>query len=65
VSVDPRNGKLSVLADNLPIGLAAPESSATPYTITDVAVDADGIVYMSSDIERTIHRITPRTGGDR
>jgi hypothetical protein len=55
VAVDPQSGDIQMLADNLPIG-----DTAAPDIVTGVAVGPDGAIYVSSDIERTVLKLTPR-----
>lgn len=55
VAVDPQSGDMQMLADNLPIG-----DTAAPDIVTGVAVGPDGAIYVSSDIERTVLKLTPR-----
>ncbi|MBM4196821.1 MAG: hypothetical protein FJ197_06945 [Gammaproteobacteria bacterium] len=60
VAVDPRNGRIQVLADNLPIGLESPGGPGDPYSISDLATGPDGTLYLSADRDRTLLRVTPR-----
>lgn len=53
VAIDPKTGAREVLAENLPV-------SDDPWTVTDVAVGSDGAIFVSSDLERTIYRLTRR-----
>jgi glucose/arabinose dehydrogenase len=55
VAVDTRDGALEVLADNLPFG-----DETTPDAVADVAVAPDGTIYVSSDLERTVFKLTRR-----
>lgn len=48
------NGRQRVVAENLPIGL-----SNGPSLYRGIAVDEDGDVYITSDIDNTIYRIAP------
>ncbi|MGH8178086.1 MAG: PQQ-binding-like beta-propeller repeat protein [Steroidobacter sp.] len=52
--VDPTTGGTSVLARELPIGLDVPTA------IAGVAAGADGAIYVTSDLENSIWRLTPR-----
>ena len=53
--VDPRRGAKSVIARGLPIGLNVAAS------LVGVAVGANGAIYVTSDIENSIWKLTPRT----
>jgi hypothetical protein len=53
VAIDPKSGAREVLAENLPV-------SDDPWTVTDLAVGSDGAIFVSSDLERTIYRLTRR-----
>ena len=57
VSIDPADGTLEVLAENLPIGLPAPAGALPSYTPTGVAVSDSGTIYLSSDLEDAVYRI--------
>jgi sugar lactone lactonase YvrE len=60
IAVDASSGEIEVLRDNLPIGLALTHTLVPLIVIpTGVAVDADGNVYFSSDLENAIYRLTP------
>jgi streptogramin lyase len=60
VSVDPATGKVEVMADNLPIGLESAAGATDANAVTDVVAAADGRIFMSADIDRTILRVMPR-----
>jgi glucose/arabinose dehydrogenase len=53
LAIDTRDGTLEVLSDNLPIG-----SETTPDAVADIAVAPDGTIYVSSDLERTVFKLT-------
>jgi sugar lactone lactonase YvrE len=53
--VDSRTGAKSVIARGLPIGLNVAAS------LVGVAVGANGVIYVTSDIENSIWKLTPRT----
>ncbi len=59
VRIDPRTGRLTVLASGLRIGL--PESGGLPpgYLPTGVAVGASGTIYLTSDVESALYRFVP------
>ena len=55
-AIDPRTGAKAVLAANLPVGLidrGGPSAGG-------VAVGRSGVIYVSSDVENAIYRLTPR-----
>ncbi len=52
--VDSRTGAKSVIARGLPIGLNVAAS------LVGVAVGANGVIYVTSDIENSIWKLTPR-----
>jgi sugar lactone lactonase YvrE len=60
IAVDPSSRVVEVLRDQLPIGLAL---TATPVPLivipTGVAVDAEGNIYFTSDLENAIYRLRP------
>lgn len=57
IALDPATGKVEILASGLPIG-APPSPGLPPSNLpTGVAVDADGTVYFSSDLENAIYRL--------
>jgi streptogramin lyase len=55
-ALDPKTGARKVLAANLPVGLIARGGPSAG----GVAVGASGVVYVSSDVENAIYRLTPR-----
>lgn len=57
--IDPAGGARRTVAENLPIGRPAPEGFPPPNIVTGVAVGADGIIYMTSDMNNGLYRIRP------
>jgi sugar lactone lactonase YvrE len=57
VAIDPASGEVAVLAEDLPIGLPAPEGTPPAFVPTGVAAAPDGSVYLSSDLENAIYRV--------
>ena len=55
-ALDPKTGAKTVLAANLPVGLIERGGPGAG----GVAVGASGVVYVSSDVENAIYRLTPR-----
>ncbi len=49
-----------VLAENLPIGLTMGEGQPAIFVPTDVVVSAAGAIYVTSDIDQTVLKLTPR-----
>ena len=47
-------------ADGLPIGLAGGDDLPPPFLLTGVAVEANGSIIFSSDIENAIYRVNPQ-----
>lgn len=55
ISVDPSSGAVSTVAGDLPVGLVT-----QPVPLAGgIAVSAAGVVYVTSDVENSILRITP------
>lgn len=53
--VDVRTGKATPVARDLPVGL-----ENVPLTLASVAVGANGTIYVTSDVENSIWRLTPK-----
>jgi sugar lactone lactonase YvrE len=60
VEIDPRNGNVTEIAGNLPIGLAATPGGLPTNIPTGVGVGASGTIYFSSDIENAIYKVTKK-----
>ncbi len=60
VAVDPRSGAVEIMADNLPLGPAAPQDEADPYVITDVATTLAGLIVVGDGRDRTVLKLTRR-----
>ena len=58
VSIDPQSGAVTELAGNLPIGLAAAPGGLPTHIPTGVGVGATGTIYVSSDVENAIYKLT-------
>ena len=60
VEIDPQTGKLTEIAGNLPIGLAASPGGLPTNIPTGVGVGATGAIYFSSDIENAIYKVVKK-----
>ncbi len=60
VEIDPANGTVTELAGNLPIGLVAAPGLPPTNMPTGVGVGASGTIYVSSDIENAIYKLTKK-----
>lgn len=60
VSVDPQNGSVTEIAANLPIGLQGATGGLPTHMPTGVGVGANGTIYVSSDIENAIYKLTKK-----
>lgn len=59
ISISPENGAVSVLATDLPIGAPAPAGMPPTSMTTGIAVGGDGTVYVTSDIENAVYKLSP------
>jgi sugar lactone lactonase YvrE len=57
VAINPDTGKVTDIADNLAIGLPAPEGQGAAFLTTGVAVAKDGTIYVSADLTNAILKI--------
>lgn len=60
VAIDPQNGAVSELAGNLPIGLVGAPGMLPTNIPTGVGIGASGAIYVSSDIENAIYKLTKK-----
>ena len=60
VRIDPDNGEVTEIARNLAIGLAPAESTPAVYIQTGVAVSDAGNIYVTSDLNTALYKITPQ-----
>ncbi|GHH01909.1 hypothetical protein GCM10010961_39410 [Pseudodonghicola xiamenensis] len=60
IAVDPESAEVTVLATDLPIGMSAAAGMPPSYVPTGIAVGQDGTVYVTSDLENAIYRLSPR-----
>jgi sugar lactone lactonase YvrE len=60
IQIDPRNGNVTEIAGNLPIGLAATPGGLPTNIPTGIGVGASGTIYFSSDIENAIYKVVKK-----
>jgi sugar lactone lactonase YvrE len=60
IAIDPDTGEVETVADGLPIGLAGGDDLPPPFLLTGVAVEANGSIIFSSDIDNAIYRVHPQ-----
>jgi glucose/arabinose dehydrogenase len=60
VAIDPQSSAVTEIAGNLPIGLAGAAGTLPTNIPTGVGVGATGTIYVSSDIENAIYKITKK-----
>ena len=62
IEIDPKTGTKTTIAENLPIGLTPGRPGMPPaYLATGVAVDRDGTVYVTGDIDNSLVRIPAKS----
>jgi len=62
IEVDPATGITTVLAGNLPIGAVVPGTPEPVYVPAGIAAGQDGVLYLTSDVERSVLRLVPGKG---
>lgn len=60
IAIAPESGKISEIAAHLPIGLTGAPSGLPTHIPTGVAVGATGTIYVSSDVENAIYKVTKK-----
>ncbi len=60
IRIDPKNGQITEIARNLAIGLPPAENTPPVYIQTGVAVSASGNIYVTSDLNTALYKITPQ-----
>jgi sugar lactone lactonase YvrE len=60
IAIAPESGKISEIAANLPIGLTGAPNGLPTHIPTGVAVGATGTIYVSSDVENAIYKVTKK-----
>lgn len=59
LQIDPKTGAIKPLVQDLPIGLFVPEGFLPAFTLSGVAVSKAGNIYVTSDIENVIYKLSP------
>lgn len=57
--IDPETGDIKPLVQDLPVGLFVPKNFLPAFTLSGVAVSKAGNIYVTSDIENVIYKISP------
>lgn len=60
IEIVPETGKVTEIAANLPIGLTGAPGGLPTHIPTGVAVGATGTIYVSSDVENAIYKVTKK-----
>jgi sugar lactone lactonase YvrE len=60
IEIDPVTGTITEIAGNLPIGLPGAPGGLPTNIPTGVGVGASGTIYVSSDVENAIYKITKK-----
>jgi hypothetical protein len=60
VGIDPQNRNVADIAGNLPIGLMGARGDCPTDIPTGVGVGASGTVYVLSDIENAVYKVTKK-----
>jgi sugar lactone lactonase YvrE len=60
IAVNPKDGAVTAIATDFPMGLPAPRGSPAPYIESGVAVSPSGVIFAVSDIENAIYKLTPK-----
>jgi hypothetical protein len=60
VQINPKDGTVTEIAGNLPIGLAAAPGDLPTNIPTGVGVGASGVIYFSSDVENAIYKVVKK-----
>lgn len=59
LQIDPQTGDVKPFLADLPVGLYVPEGFMPAFTLSDVAVSKAGNIYVTSDTENVIYKISP------
>ncbi|MDE5455314.1 hypothetical protein GWE18_21225 [Bradyrhizobium sp. CSA112] len=57
IQIDPKDGTVTEIAANLPIGLPAAPGGLPSNIPTGVGIGATGVIYFSSDLENAIYKV--------
>jgi hypothetical protein len=60
IAIDPKDGTITPLANNLAIGLPGFQGGPPAYVPTGVAVGKSGAIYVTSDVRNAIYKLTPQ-----
>ena len=60
LEIDPKTGKVIPLVRDLPVGLFVPKGFMPAFTLSGVAVSKSGNIYLTSDIDNIIYKISPK-----
>lgn len=60
VRINPKTGEITEIARNLAIGLAPAENTPPGYIQTGVGVGKNGDIYVSSDLNTALYKISPQ-----
>ncbi len=60
LQIDPATGAMRPLAQNLAVGLHVPTGFLPAFTLSGVAVAASGNIYVTSDIDNVIYKLSPK-----
>ncbi len=59
LQIDPKTGVVKPLVQDLPIGLFVPKGFPPVFTLSGVAVSKAGNIYVTSDIDNVIYKLSP------
>lgn len=60
IEIEPESGKITEIAANLPIGLVGAPGGLPTHIPTGVAVGGTGVIYVTSDVENAIYKVTKK-----
>lgn len=58
--INPKTGSIKPLVQDLPIGLFVPEGFMPVFTLNGVTISQAGNIYVTSDIDNVIYKISPK-----
>ena len=59
LQIDPATGAMKPLVQHLAVGLFVPPGFLPAYTLSGVAVAESGNIYVTSDIDNVVYKISP------